>query len=126
LNYYDAIVGSHLGVFPSYYEPWGYTPLETAAYGVMAVTTDLAGFGQFINKQKQGTEKTGIFVLERDGKTKGEVVDALCKIMTDIYKTSKKERIEYKIGAKELSFSADWSQLIENYIKAYEMALKKK
>ncbi len=126
LNYYGAIIGSHLGVFPSYYEPWGYTPLETAAYGVMAITTDLAGFGQFIKKEMQKTDKKGIFVLDREGKTKGETSDALCKIMMEIYKTGKKERIEYKMGAKELSFSADWSQLIENYAKAYELALKKK
>jgi glycogen(starch) synthase len=125
MNYYDATIGSHLGIFPSYYEPWGYTPLETAAYGVMAITTDLAGFGQFIKKEMQKTQKKGIFVLEREGKTKSEIVDGLFKIMLEIYKTDKKERIDYKIGAKELSFSADWGTLIENYTKAYEMALKK-
>ena len=47
LNYYEAMQGSHLGVFPSYYEPWGYTPLEAGALGVSSVTTALAGFGRY-------------------------------------------------------------------------------
>ncbi len=126
LNYYDAIIGAHLGVFPSYYEPWGYTPLETAAYAVPAITTDLAGFGQFIKKKLEKFEAPGIFVLEREGKTKGEITDALCKIMMGIYRMTKQERMAHKISAKELSASADWGNLIENYIKAYELALKKK
>ena len=64
LNYYESMQGGHLGVFPSFYEPWGYTPLEAAALGVSSVTTDLAGFGKYI--QKKGKKKyPGVFVLKR-------------------------------------------------------------
>jgi glycogen(starch) synthase len=54
LTYYDAIIGCHFGIFPSYYEPWGYTPLETAALGVSSLTTDLSGFGKYILKKHKG------------------------------------------------------------------------
>ncbi len=120
LNYYEAIIGSHYGVFPSYYEPWGYTPLETAALGVPSVTTDLGGFGQFIEEQLGEKAKGSIEVLKRRGKTYKEEVQGMTKAMHEIYSMSKHERMQKKIKAKEYAGLADWGNLIENYIKAYE------
>ncbi|MBU2101036.1 glycogen/starch synthase [Candidatus Micrarchaeota archaeon] len=120
LNYYEAIIGSHYGVFPSYYEPWGYTPLETAALGVPSLTTDLGGFGQFIEENLGEKAKASIDVLKRKGKTYKEEVEGLKKAMKEIYSMTKQERMEKKIKAKEYSGLADWSNLIDNYIKAYE------
>jgi glycogen(starch) synthase len=120
LNYYEAIIGAHYGVFPSYYEPWGYTPLETAALGVPSVTTDLAGYGQFIEEKLGEKAKGSIHVLKRRGKTYREEVEEMKKAMHEIYSMTKHERMQKKIKAKEYSQLADWNKLIENYIKAYE------
>ena len=126
LPYYDAMAGCHLGVFPSYYEPWGYTPLEAAALGVPAITSDLAGFGRFIKPMLKGSMDDGIFVLDRLGKNDGEVINKFSDILYKYSQRDKHERAKNKLHAKELSGSADWKILIENYIKAHNLALKKK
>ncbi|MFH1510281.1 MAG: glycosyltransferase, partial [Candidatus Woesearchaeota archaeon] len=76
ISYYESMQACHLGIFPSYYEPWGYTPLESAALGVPAVTTDLAGFGRFISQEIKPMQP-GIFLLHRFNKTDREVVSEL-------------------------------------------------
>ncbi|MBW2978158.1 hypothetical protein KY331_04900 [Candidatus Woesearchaeota archaeon] len=125
LTYYESITGAHLGVFPSLYEPWGYTPLETAALGVASVTTDLAGFGQFI--QKKISKKTpGIYVLKRLGRTDDEISNDLSKFMYWFASLSKPQRVRNKIEAKKLSELADWGILIENYINAHNLAVQKR
>jgi glycogen(starch) synthase len=123
LNYYDTMAGCHLGVFPSYYEPWGYTPLESAALGVAAITTDLAGFGRFIEKGQK--KKEGIFVLKRMGLSQDEIVEKLADMLHDYAKLSHSERVHNKTVAKSLAALADWSILINNYIEAHNVALEK-
>ncbi len=122
---YESMQGSHLGVFPSYYEPWGYTPLEAGALGVVSVTTDLAGFGRYIRSKTGVTQYPGIFVLDRLGKSDDEVVDQLAQIFYDYAKLTKQERIENKIEAQKLAALADWKILIENYIRAHNLAVEK-
>ncbi|MBW3012139.1 glycosyltransferase [Candidatus Woesearchaeota archaeon] len=121
LKYYDAMVAGHLGVYPSYYEPWGYTPLESAAWGVPAITTDLAGFGKWINDNKKKDDK-GIVVISRLGKNDGEVVRQLSDAMYDYSQLNRHGRVERKINAKEL---ADWGNLVKFYFDAHNFALKK-
>lgn len=125
LNYYDTIAGCHLGVFPSYYEPWGYTPLESAALGVASVTTDLAGFGRFIDKYQKKGKKEGIFVLKRMNKSEEEIVDNQAEILYNYAKFSHAERVENKTIAKNKATLADWGVLINNYIEANNLAIKK-
>ena len=122
MNYSQCIEGSHLGVFPSYYEPWGYTPLETAALGVPAVTTDLAGFGRYLMKHKK---EKGIFILKRQNRKKTQYVKDLAKYMFDFSKLDQRGRIELKLEAKELADMADWKIMIENYIEAHNKAVSK-
>ncbi|MFQ5475108.1 MAG: glycogen/starch synthase [Candidatus Nanoarchaeia archaeon] len=122
LPYYEAIMGCHLGLFPSYYEPWGYTPLETAALGVPSLTTDLAGFGRFL--QSKDPSPSGIRVLPRLNKKREEVINAFSQVMYDYAHLGKQERVNEKIVAKRKAALADWSILIKNYIKAYDKALK--
>lgn len=126
MEFYDLIAGCHLGVFPSYYEPWGYTPLESAALGVPSVTSDLTGFGRFIDKQKnKEIEEQGIYIIPRD-KTKKEVsVNELYEVFKKFALMEHEERVENKIQAKELARLADWRTLINNYIDAHNLALKK-
>jgi glycogen(starch) synthase len=124
MEYYNAIIGCHLGVFPSYYEPWGYTPLETAALGLQSITTDLSGYGAFL-APKMKKDEMSIMILERMEKSYSEIVENLTQILLKIHRMTKKERGMNKIQAKKVSALADWKVLIKNYIKAYEIALGK-
>ncbi|MBI2142194.1 glycogen/starch synthase [Candidatus Woesearchaeota archaeon] len=126
LNYSEAMEGSHLGVFPSFYEPWGYTPLEAAALGVSSVTTDLAGFGRYIARDSQRKNAPGVFVVKRMGRSDDDVVDDLAEIMYRYSKLTKEERIKNKIEAKHAAGHADWKNLINNYFAAHQLALKKR
>jgi glycogen(starch) synthase len=125
LNYEQATQGSHLGVFPSYYEPWGYTPLECAANGVMTITSDLSGFGIFVKQHSDQKEMPGIIVLERENKTHEEVVKKLYELLWTIATMSRNDRIPKKAQAKFLASLADWKNLIKNYIQAHNIALEK-
>ena len=125
LSYYESMQGCHLGVFPSFYEPWGYTPLEAAALGVSSVTTDLAGFGKYIQKKKE-KKYPGIFVLKRMDRKDNEINDDLSKFMYKFTKFSKQERVKNKIEAINLAGLADWKRLVKNYLQAHSMAIEKK
>jgi glycogen synthase len=128
LDFFDAVAGCHLAVFPSYYEPWGYTPLESAALGVPTVTTDLAGFGRFIKEKTNfmQTDCRGIYIIERDGKTKNEATRQLYELMKKFSLMDHSERVDNKVRAKELSHYADWKHLVKNYIEAYNLAILSK
>jgi len=125
LNYEQAVQGSHLGVFPSYYEPWGYTPLECAANGILAITSDFAGFGIFIKQNSDQSKKPGIMVLERDGKIHEEVVEKLYEMLWNVVTMTRKERVPKKAQAKDLASLANWKILIKNYAQAHNMALER-
>ncbi len=135
LNYYESITGSHLGIFPSYYEPWGYTPMETGALGVASVTTDLTGFGRFITQYVDGKKRPGIFLLKflsaaagshvGGPRSESDVVGDLTDIMYKFSKLSTHERIQNKIVARDIAAKADWDELIKNYLDAYDMAINK-
>jgi len=136
LNYYESIVGGHLGVFPSIYEPWGYTPLEAGALGVASITTDLSGFGQFVNSTRppeictlehcDPKREKGIFVARAKEKSESEIVDELFNIFLYYSQLNKTQRIDNKIEARRLASLADWKILISNYIKAHNLALEKR
>ncbi|MGV8168574.1 MAG: glycogen/starch synthase [Candidatus Nanoarchaeia archaeon] len=128
LDFFDVAAGCHLAVFPSYYEPWGYTPLESAALGVPTVTTDLAGFGRFI-QEKTAFMKTGvrgIYIIERDGKSKQDSTYQLFEIMKNFSTMDHSERVDNKVRAKELSHLCDWKHLVKNYVEAYNLAILKR
>ncbi|MBW2999774.1 glycosyltransferase [Candidatus Woesearchaeota archaeon] len=124
LPYYDAIMGCHLGLFPSYYEPWGYTPLEAAALGVPSLTTDFGGFGRFL--MQKGVHDSGVFILKRFGKTDDEAVEHFTELMYKFTKLDEKRRVKEKMKAKELSNLADWKELVNNYYEAHNLAIEKK
>ncbi len=125
MNYYDAMQGAHLGVFPSYYEPWGYTPLEAGALGVPSITTDLAGFGRFICKECTLPQNPGIWVLKRWKRTDEQVVEELTQTMHMYAILQKHHRIANKIAARQIADRADWSSFIERYIEAENKSVQK-
>jgi glycogen(starch) synthase len=119
LNYSETIIGCHLGIFPSIYEPWGYTPVESAIRGVPAITTDLAGFGNFLIKEK--LEDEGISVLRYFGKSYQDRVKELADSLYHFASLNRQKRIDYKIKARNTATKVSWKELIKNYFRAYEM-----
>ncbi|MBI5391971.1 glycogen/starch synthase [Candidatus Woesearchaeota archaeon] len=123
LPYYEAIKGCHLGLFPSYYEPWGYTPLESAALGVPSLTTDLGGFGRFLLSQGKG--KSGVYVLQRYHKSEEETVRSFTEILYHFTSLNRKGRVDEKLVAKQISDLADWKLFIQFYLEAHTKAIEK-
>ncbi|MBD3318291.1 hypothetical protein GF342_00075 [Candidatus Woesearchaeota archaeon] len=123
LTYRESLNAGNLGIFPSFYEPWGYTPLETSALGVSAVTTDVAGFGSYVQDKAKG-RFPGIFVIPRK-QSEELAIQKLTDVMYDFAHLSKHERTENRISAKKLAETADWKHFVENYIKAHNLALER-
>ena len=119
LPYEEAIAGTHLGVFPSYYEPWGYTPVEAAGYAVASVTTDLGGFGRFVQEEASGG---GVFVLSRKDRSYEEVVEELFSVMQSYVELDKHGRMEQKLAAKRLTARTQWETFIKYYFQAHAEA----
>jgi glycogen synthase len=125
LDYEQFVRGCHLGIFPSYYEPWGYTPMECAALGVPAVTTDLSGFGAYVQRHIPGHRERGIYVLNRRTHGFDQSVGELVEHLFEFVKLSRRERIERRNSVERLSETFDWPQLIGYYNEAHDMALER-
>jgi len=127
MSYYDVVLGNDLCIYPSYYEPWGYTPLEAVAFKVPCITTDLAGFGLWANKEfgHMGTLKDGVKVIHRTDYNYSEVADSIKDTVADFSNMSKREIDECRKKADALSKKALWSEFIEYYHQAYDIALRK-
>jgi phosphorylase/glycogen(starch) synthase len=122
--YYDVLIGMDLTVFASYYEPWGYTPLESLAFSVPTVTTSLAGFGAWA---KQECEKTceGITIIRRTDDNDEEVINNIVLILDKYYKLDNEQMKAARENAHTLSKTALWKTLISYYKEAYSVALEK-
>ena len=127
MNYYDVVLGNDLCIYPSYYEPWGYTPLEAVAFKVPCITTDLAGFGLWANKEfgHYGELKDGVKVIHRTDYNYSEVADAIKDTVAAFSAMSQKEIDECRKKADALSKKALWQNFIEYYHEAYDIALRK-
>ncbi len=127
MSYYDVVLGNDLCIYPSYYEPWGYTPLEAVAFKVPCITTDLAGFGLWANKEfgHMGTLKDGVKVIHRTDYNYSEVADSIKDTVAAFSNMSKKEIDECRKKADALSKKALWSEFIAYYHQAYDIALRK-
>jgi glycogen(starch) synthase len=126
MEYYQFIRGCHMGIFPSYYEPWGYTPLECIASGIPSVTSDLAGFGSFVESAIPESDKSGIYVLKRKHKSFHEAAENLANVLFDFVKMSRRDRIMQRNRVEATSVMFDWSKLGKYYDKAYGMAIRNK
>ena len=127
MTYYDVVLGNDLCIYPSYYEPWGYTPLEAVAFKVPCITTDLAGFGLWANKEfgHDGELKDGVKVIHRTDYNYSEVADAIKDTVAAFSAMSQKEVDDCRKKADALSKKALWCNFIEYYHEAYDIALRK-
>jgi glycogen synthase len=121
LNYYEFTKGFDLGVFPSFYEPWGYTPLEGIYVGVPTITTNLSGFGDYIKDK----ENTGVIVIDRHNKDEEETAKELTEELKDYMDNEAEDIMKKRIEAEIFSKKFSWKILIKNYEMAYEMAERK-
>lgn len=126
LAYYDLMPGFDLTVYPSYYEPWGYTPLESMAFKVPTITTDLAGFGLWVNTLKghYATLQDGVKVIHRTDYNYSEVADAIRDTLTEYSAFSPKEIEKVRKNAAAVAEQALWKYFIKNYYVAYDVALR--
>jgi len=122
IEYGQFVRGCHLGVFPSYYEPWGYTPLECIASGVPALTSDLAGFGDYIVQSMPDHEKRGIYVVNRRNKDYDISANQLAAYMYSFVKLSRRERIGLRNRVEGSSEYFDWQRLRVHYDNAHNLA----
>lgn len=123
--YYDLLIGMDATVYPSYYEPWGYTPLESIAFGIPTITTDLAGFGLWAKKHVTGNNiSEGVAVVNRDDFNYFEVADAITSSILTLAGKDKKEAEEIRKRSFCLAAKAEWSKFIVYYEEAFRIALE--
>lgn len=124
MPYYDLLIGMDLTVFPSYYEPWGYTPLESLAFKVPTITTTLAGFGLWV-KEHYNMEHPGIEVVRREDGNTGSVVNAIADQIRLCLQSSPQQVEASRQNAKDVSRIALWDNLIVYYKQAYDKAIER-
>ncbi len=143
LSYYDLLTGMDLTVFPSYYEPWGYTPLESIAFHVPTITSSVAGFGQWAKQNRQkpqreqnpllfnlSREKTeiesGVAVVKRTDSNREEVCQQIAHTIADYAALDEADREQARKAAAALAEKAEWSHFFDYYRLAYSYALRNK
>ncbi len=125
LDYEQFVRGCHMGIFPSYYEPWGYTPMESIALGVPAVTTDLSGFGAYVQRHIPEAPDQGVLVLNRRYAGFDQAADQLTDYLMSFVRMSRRQRIELRNKTERLSEVFDWSALVKHYHEAHQMAMER-
>jgi glycogen(starch) synthase len=125
MDYGQFVRGCHMGVFPSYYEPWGYTPLECVARGVPAITSDLSGFGDYVQKNVTEHEDKGIFVVRRQERSFDQAAEELTEMLWNFVLLSRRERISQRNRVESSADIFDWKNLRVYYDRAYALALER-
>jgi glycogen synthase len=126
LDYGQFVRGCHLGVFPSYYEPWGYTPLECMARGVPTVTSDLSGFGDYMMQIMRDYEQWGVSVVNRKTQNYQESAEQLANLLFKFVQQSQRDRIMQRNRVESIADTFDWSNLRGYYDTAHELAVMKR
>jgi glycogen(starch) synthase len=123
LEYDQFVRGCHLGLFPSAYEPWGYTPLECMALGTPAISSDLAGFGRYVADTSPDHEQWGISVLGRRSRSFHDAAADLTQRLLRYCRLSRRERVNLRNEVEKRSWDFDWSRLGHAYHAAHDLAL---
>uniref|UniRef100_H3BEI0 Glycogen [starch] synthase n=1 Tax=Latimeria chalumnae TaxID=7897 RepID=H3BEI0_LATCH len=125
LDYEEFVRGCHLGVFPSYYEPWGYTPAECTVMGIPSVSTNLSGFGCFMEEHIADPSSYGIYILDRRYRNVDESCNQLTSFLYSFCQQTRRQRIIQRNRTERLSDLLDWKYLGRYYMYARHMALAK-
>ena len=127
MPYYDLLIGDDLAAYPSYYEPWGYTPLEAVAFHVPCITTSLSGFGVWANASigRDSKLEDGVEVITRNDYNAQEVAEKLSATIARYSAFDKKMADKARLGAAKLAEKALWKNFITYYYEAYDFALRK-
>jgi len=125
MDYTQFVRGCHLGIFPSMYEPWGYTPLECLASGLPSVTSNLAGFGDYVVKNIPDHEERGMYIIDRTDGNFNRSAEELANILFDFVQKTRRDRISLRYKCEESSLHFDWSNLGKFYDEAYKTALER-
>lgn len=123
IDYSEFVRGCHLGIFPSFYEPWGYTPLECLALGVPAITSDYSGFGDYVGTYFPDHEEKGAYLLMRHKRKAETVAKDLAIKMFNFIQLSRRQRMLQRNKAEDLAENFDWTNLVRHYNTAYETAI---
>lgn len=124
MDYYDLLIGFDCTIFASYYEPWGYTPMESVAFGIPTITTDLSGFGQWVQSEcGAGFDKSGVTVIHRTDSNYSEVVDKISSVVYDYLNSDDKHKKKARENAKKTANKATWNNFIKYYEIAYNEAI---
>ena len=125
LPYYDLLIGLDLTVFPSYYEPWGYTPLESMAFHVPTITTSLSGYGVWCEEQGRTTIDKGVAVIYRNDSNTDDVINHIVNTIEYYLSLTPRKVAAARKAAVELALKAEWKNFFAYYREAYSIALKK-
>ena len=125
LPYYDLLIGLDLTVFPSYYEPWGYTPLESMAFHVPTITTSLSGYGVWCEEQGCTTIDKGVAVIYRNDSNTDDVINHIVNTIEYYLSLTPRKVAAARKAAVELALKAEWQHFFPYYRQAYAIALKK-
>ena len=125
LPYYDLLIGLDLTVFPSYYEPWGYTPLESMAFHVPTITTSLSGYGVWCEEQGCTTIDKGVAVIYRNDSNTDDVIQHIVNTIAYYLSLTPRRVAAARKAAVELALKAEWQHFFPYYREAYAIALKK-
>ena len=126
-TYYNLLIGMDVTIFPSYYEPWGYTPLESIAFAVPTITTDLSGFGMWCLEENSGTDIiSGVQVIHRNDNNYWDVVNSISSLIMKMSNLDPSTISIMRTNSKSLAHKAQWKNFIENYLTAYDCAMKRK
>ncbi|KAI2665402.1 glycogen [starch] liver [Labeo rohita] len=125
MDYEEFVRGCHLGVFPSYYEPWGYTPGECTVMGIPSVTTNLSGFGCFMEEHVSEPSEYGIYIVDRRFRSADESCNQLTQFMFSFCQKSRRQRIIQRNRTERLSDLLDWRYLGRFYMYARHLALSR-
>ncbi|XP_059582580.1 glycogen [starch] synthase, liver isoform X3 [Alligator mississippiensis] len=125
MDYEEFVRGCHLGVFPSYYEPWGYTPAECTVMGIPSVTTNLSGFGCFMQEHVADPAAYGIYIVDRRFRSPDESCNQLTQFLYGFCQQSRRQRIIQRNRTERLSDLLDWRYLGRYYMHARHLALSR-
>ena len=125
MDYTTFVRGCHLGIFPSMYEPWGYTPLECLASGIPSITSEVAGFGDYVVNSIPDHDEKGMYIINRKGRNFFDIAEDLANMMFKFVQMSRRDRIALRYKCEETSLHFDWSNLGKYYDKAYNEVVKR-